>query len=191
MNPNQQGQNLPSYLLNDSPSGSKMTGPGVVWGANDCLRRKSGSPTQSPPGPVSMLKSRAELSPALIPEVYHLCQRMQQLFSIDLRPVPVVSFPGMKNNEPYPVNLVTELRPDGTMEAVEVIEVPVMLSIRVKFLFGVRTVVITIAQAVLAVTEWIVDITDRWTLRFLPPQLIDNGPPERDPQRFKTKTNAE
>jgi len=96
-----------------------------------------------------------------------------------------------KPSKPYPVNLVTELRPDGTMEAVEVIEVPVMLSIRVKFLFGVRTIVITIAQAVLAVTEWMVDITDRWTLRYIPPQLIDNGPPERDPQRFKTKTNAE
>lgn len=71
----------------------------------------------------------------------------------------------------YDTHLVTQMGPNGTLESHEVVVVPLHISILVKCLLGVRTVVTWWAMASLGLIELVVDLVDSATLRWIPKDL--------------------
>lgn len=73
----------------------------------------------------------------------------------------------------FETKLITRVKPDGTMEAYEVVIVPLWVSLRVRFLFKVRAVFVSAVEFMLTSLERLTDIVDRVTLKYIPPELID------------------
>jgi hypothetical protein len=76
-----------------------------------------------------------------------------------------------KTNQ-YPTETITTILENGTLASEEVVVVPRLMLMRVKFLFGVRAVVIWIANAILTLAEIMVNVTDKVTLRYIPKELL-------------------